>query len=77
MEQGTFYGIGVGPGDPELLTLKAARIIGQSAVVAYPVNGSGESLARTIAADVIDAGCPRTADPHPHVHRPSAGRRGL
>ena len=53
MEQGTFYGIGVGPGDPELLTLKAARIIGASAVVAYPINGSGESLARTIAADVI------------------------
>jgi len=52
-EQGTFYGIGVGPGDPELLTLKAARIIGQAAVVAYPINGSGDSLARSIAGDVI------------------------
>ena len=54
-EQGTFYGIGVGPGDPELLTLKAARIIGRAAVVSYPINGAGESLARSIAEDVISA----------------------
>ena len=54
-EQGTLYGIGVGPGDPELLTLKAARIIGRAAVVSYPVNGAGESLARSIAEGVISA----------------------
>ena len=25
---GTLYGLGVGPGDPELLTIKAARVLG-------------------------------------------------
>ena len=56
-EAGTLYGIGVGPGDPELMTLKAARLIGQSAVVAYPINAAGESLARSIAETVIRADC--------------------
>ena len=34
MVKGILYGIGVGPGDPELLTLKAVRIIEESAVCA-------------------------------------------
>ncbi|MGI9414998.1 MAG: precorrin-2 C(20)-methyltransferase [Hyphomicrobiales bacterium] len=55
-QQGTFYGIGVGPGDPELLTLKAVRIIAAASVVAYPVNGDGESLARSIAAGAMGDG---------------------
>jgi precorrin-2/cobalt-factor-2 C20-methyltransferase len=46
----TFYGVGVGPGDPELLTLKARRVIGTVPVVAYPRTESGDSLARRIAA---------------------------
>lgn len=50
---GTFYGIGVGPGDPELLTLKAVRLIGNTPVVAYPVADGGESLARRIASVAI------------------------
>lgn len=33
---GTFYGIGVGPGDPELLTIKASKVLGQIDVVAVP-----------------------------------------
>ncbi|MCC9000511.1 MAG: SAM-dependent methyltransferase, partial [Candidatus Contendobacter sp.] len=33
---GTLYGVGVGPGDPELLTLKAVRILQSVPVVAYP-----------------------------------------
>jgi precorrin-2/cobalt-factor-2 C20-methyltransferase len=32
---GRLYGVGVGPGDPELMTLKAARLIGNAPVVAY------------------------------------------
>lgn len=47
---GTLYGIGVGPGDPELLTLKAARLIAATPVIAYPANPRGDSQARTIAA---------------------------
>lgn len=53
---GTLYGIGVGPGDPELLTLKAQRLIGAAPVVAYPAPDTGESLARAIAADAIRPG---------------------
>jgi len=47
---GMLYGIGVGPGDPELLTLKAARVISQVKVVAYLAPNEGESSARAIAA---------------------------
>lgn len=50
---GVLYGVGLGPGDPELMTLKAARLIGGAAVVAYPVLVGGVSLARSIAADLI------------------------
>ncbi len=50
---GTLYGIGLGPGDPELMTLKAYRLISGAEVVAYPALEGGESFARSIAADVI------------------------
>lgn len=51
---GTLFGIGLGPGDPELMTRKAARLIGSAPVVAYPAANGGDSLARSIAADCID-----------------------
>lgn len=47
---GTLYGLGVGPGDPELITLKAARILKSVPVIAYPAPLSGDSLARRLAA---------------------------
>jgi len=47
---GTIYGIGVGPGDPELVTLKALRIARSVPVLAYPAPEDGESLARGIMA---------------------------
>ena len=50
---GTLYGIGLGPGDPELLTLKADRLIRGAAVVAYPALVDGDSFARSIAAAAI------------------------
>ncbi|MBL4874849.1 MAG: precorrin-2 C(20)-methyltransferase [Rhodobacteraceae bacterium] len=50
---GMLYGIGLGPGDPELMTLKAYRLISGAEVVAYPALSGGESFARSIAADII------------------------
>jgi len=52
---GRFYGIGLGPGDPELITRKAARVIGESDVIAYHAGVNKQSYARTIAADLIPA----------------------
>jgi len=53
---GTLYGLGVGPGDPELITLKAHRILNQATVIAYPAPDVGDSLARAIAAPHIPDG---------------------
>ena len=53
---GKLYGVGLGPGDPELMTLKAARLIGAADVVAYPSLEGGDSFARAIAAGVIADG---------------------
>jgi precorrin-2/cobalt-factor-2 C20-methyltransferase len=53
---GRLYGIGVGPGDPELMTLKAVRLLSEAPVVAYPAPDKGESSARMIAAAHITAG---------------------
>jgi precorrin-2/cobalt-factor-2 C20-methyltransferase len=53
---GTLFGLGVGPGDPELLTMKAVRLLGQVSVIAYPAPLEGASLARTIAAAHLPAG---------------------
>jgi precorrin-2/cobalt-factor-2 C20-methyltransferase len=50
---GKLYGVGVGPGDIELLTLKAARLLGEAKIIAYPEPARGESLARRIVAPLI------------------------
>jgi len=47
---GVLYGVGLGPGDPELVTVKAARLIGAADVVAYHSARHGRSIARSIAA---------------------------
>lgn len=50
---GVLHGVGVGPGDPELVTLRAYRMISGAAVIAYPAPEGGESFARAVAADFI------------------------
>lgn len=51
--KGRLYGLGIGPGDPELLTLKAHRILTSVPVIAYPTMENGKVLARAIVADFI------------------------
>jgi len=52
----TVYGLGVGPGDPELLTLKALRILRAAPVIAYPAPDIGDSFARQIVAPHLPGG---------------------
>ena len=54
--KGTLYGVGLGPGDPELLTLRAARLIRNARVVAYPSLAGAKSFARSIAEEFIADG---------------------
>lgn len=62
---GRLYGVGVGPGDPELLTLKAHRLIGAADVIAYPVARHGRSVARGIAAEHLRDGVVEVAMRYP------------
>ena len=50
------YGVGLGPGDPELVTVKAARVISQADVVAYHSARHGRSIARRIAEPYLRPG---------------------
>jgi precorrin-2 C20-methyltransferase/precorrin-3B C17-methyltransferase len=56
MSDGTLYGVGLGPGDPELVTVKAARLIGAADVVAYHCARHGRSVARSIAEPYLHDG---------------------
>jgi precorrin-2/cobalt-factor-2 C20-methyltransferase len=51
---GQLFGLGVGPGDPELITLKALRLLRSAATVAYPAPENGDGFARAIVARWLD-----------------------
>lgn len=54
MNRGKFFGIGVGPGDPELLTLKAVRIIENSKVLAVPKTSGSKNVALDIVSKAVN-----------------------
>ncbi|WP_025736155.1 precorrin-2 C(20)-methyltransferase [Mycobacterium genavense] len=54
--RGTLWGVGLGPGDPELVTVKAARVIREADVVAYHSARHGRSIARGIAEPYLRPG---------------------
>jgi precorrin-2 C20-methyltransferase/precorrin-3B C17-methyltransferase len=56
MSRGTLWGVGLGPGDPELVTVKAARVIAEADVVAYHSARHGRSIARGIADPYLRPG---------------------
>lgn len=67
---GALYGVGLGPGDPELITLKAWRLLAAAEVVAYPAPLDAEgapkpSLARRIAEDFLSEDVREIAIPLP------------
>ena len=51
---GKLYGLGLGPGDPDLITLKALRILQSVPVIAWPAPDTGPSFARSIAAPHLE-----------------------
>ncbi|MCG8507643.1 MAG: precorrin-2 C(20)-methyltransferase, partial [Rhodospirillales bacterium] len=53
---GTLTGVGVGPGDPQLITLKGAEVLRRARHIAYMTNQNGEGMARRIAGGFIQAG---------------------
>lgn len=53
---GKLWGIGLGPGDPELVTVKAARIISEADVIAFHSARHGRSISRAVAAPYLREG---------------------
>ncbi|OXM70986.1 MULTISPECIES: precorrin-2 C(20)-methyltransferase [Amycolatopsis] len=56
MKTGKLWGVGLGPGDPELMTVKAARLIGEADVIAYHCARHGRSIARSVAEPYLREG---------------------
>lgn len=54
MQKGIIYGVSVGPGDPELLTLKAVRILQKVDIIAVPDSGNGNTTALEIVSQWVE-----------------------
>ncbi|WP_197482985.1 SAM-dependent methyltransferase, partial [Oleiphilus sp. HI0128] len=59
---GAFYGVGVGPGDPDLLTMKAFKVIQNAPVISYLSGETGSSQAKMIARNALTEREERAAD---------------
>ena len=53
MKKGIAYGVGVGPGDPELMTLRACRFIRENDVIAVPGKVAKDAVAYRIASGAV------------------------
>ncbi len=73
MTVGTLRCVGTGPGDPELLTLKAARLIGAAGVIAYFAKRGGPGQARRIADAHIAPGAEMLRFEYPYTTEIPAG----
>ena len=79
---GILYGVGVGPGDPELMTLKAVRLIHENEIIAVPGADPKETVAYQIAVQAVPELAEKTLLPvyMPMTHdreemrRPASGR---
>ena len=69
---GTVYGVGVGPGDPELITVKAIRLIRENEVIAVPGRDAKKSLAYQIAVQAVPELREKKLLPVPDAHREGA-----
>lgn len=75
MNKGKLYGIGVGPGDPELVTVKAVRLMKEADLIAVPDKGTGEKTALNIVKDYV-AGKELLYCPTPMIRDQAALDRG-
>lgn len=72
--KGIAYGVGVGPGDPSLMTLKAVQIIRENEVIALPGQSPKDTVAYRIAAAAVPEIAGKTLLP---IHMPMVKDRGL
>ena len=70
-KSGTLYGVGVGPGDPELITVKGMNLIRQASVIAFPAGINGKAgIAEQIAAQWCHPDQVRLSLSFPYVQDP-------
>lgn len=55
MNKGTIYGVALGPGDPELITIKALKTLQQADVIYYPETTNGKGMKSSMAMRVLGA----------------------
>ena len=73
--RGILYGVGVGPGDPELMTLKAVRLIKENDIIAVPGAEVRETVAYKIAVQAVpELAASRPFDAVPQMKKPCSSQ---